>query len=306
MEKRVLVTGATGLVGQALIDALVNRSYSVNVLSRRTQHTDLPGVRFYGWDVSAGKVDADCMDGVGAIIHLAGENIAALPWSNKRKQAILESRTQTIALLYDLIQQKNMSQVKAVISASASGYYGDRGDEWMSEDKTPATGFLGQTCLEWERAVAKGRDLGIRTVSLRSGVVLSADGGIYRKFANFINKGIGAVPGTGKQWLPWIHIDDVVAMYIFALEHHGVQGAYNMAAPEPVTFAAFLHAIAKHLGKPMWLPNVPAFMLRAILGQMSEMLLDSTRVSAEKIRNSGFQFNYPELQGAVSAIRGKL
>ncbi|MGK6351243.1 TIGR01777 family oxidoreductase [Parapedobacter sp. DT-150] len=304
MNKRVLVTGASGLIGRALMPVLVERGYFVNALSRTKRVSDLSGVQFFEWDVSADQVDPACLDGVTAIIHLAGENIGALPWSNKRKQLILASRTEPIELLYRLLKQQAAPPVKAVISASATGYYNDRGDEWMTEDKPPANDFLGQTCAAWERAVSRGRDMGLRTVSLRSGVVLSAEGGIYRKFADLIKRGLGIVPGTGNQWMPWIHIDDVVSLYLFALEHNGIHGVYNMSAPEQISFSTFVRAIAKQQGRS-WLPKVPAFMLKTILGQMSELLLSSTRVSTEKIRNTGFQFSYPTFEGALEAIGRK-
>lgn len=302
MKERVLITGASGLVGRALVDALVGRGYSVNALSRQKRQTDLPNVRFYQWNVAEGEIDAACMDGVGSIVHLAGESIAALPWSNNRKRLILESRTQSIGLIYDVLRKRNREGVKTVVSASATGYYNDRGDEWMSEDKAPAADFLGQTCIAWERAVNRGGELGLRTVSLRSGVVLSGEGGVYDRFATLIKKGLGVVPGKGTQWMPWIHIDDAVAMYLFALEHQGIRGVYNMAAPDQITFSTFVHTIAAQQGKRLWLPRVPAFLLKAVLGQMSEMLLSSTRVSVEKIQNAGFTFTYPEIKGAIEAI----
>ncbi len=301
---RILLTGATGLVGGALMSALTNRGYAVNALSRKKQDSELPDpdVRFFQWDVVANKIDKACLDGVNAIIHLAGENIAALPWSNKRKRLIRDSRIQPILLLYDLLRQHTGHEVMTVVSASASGYYGDRGDEWMTEDKPAASDFLGQTCRDWELTVGKGRALGLRTVSLRSGVILSGRGGIFPKFAGFIRKGLGTVPGTGRQWIPWIHIEDAVAMYIFALEHNGIHGVYNMNAPAQVTFSQFVQSIAKKLKKPIWLPNIPQFLLKAVMGQMSEMLLSSTRMSAEKIQNAGFQFRYPEIKAAVESL----
>jgi len=299
---RILVTGATGLVGKALIPALVSRGYTVNALSRGERTSELPQVRFFQWDVAEKKVDQSCLDGVNAIIHLAGENIAALPWSNRRKQLLRESRIQSILLLYNLLRQHQRHDVMTVVSASASGYYGDRGDEWMTEDKPPATDFLGQTCRDWEHTVSKGKTLGLRAVSLRSGVILSTQGGIFPRFAGLIRKGVGTVPGSGRQWMPWIHLSDAVAMYIFALEHNGIHGVYNMAAPEPVTFSGFIRTLAEKLKKPLWLPNIPRFVLKAVMGQMSEMLVSSTRMSAEKIQNAGFQFRYPELKAAVESL----
>jgi len=299
---RILLTGATGLVGRALMAALTNRGYGVNALSRNKQHSMLPDVRFFQWDVFANNIDRGCLDGVTAVIHLAGENIAALPWSNKRKRLIRDSRIQSILLLYELIREQKEHGVAAIVSASASGYYGNRGNEWMTEDKPPAADFLGQTCGDWEHAVGEGRKLGLRTVSLRSGVVLSADGGIFPKFADFIKKGLGTVPGTGRQWMPWIHVTDAVTMYIFALEHNGIHGIYNMAAPADITFSQFVRTIAEELKKNLWLPNIPQFVLKAVMGQMSEMLLSSTRMSAEKIQNAGFQFRYPEIKAAIGSL----
>lgn len=299
---RILVTGATGLVGGVLVPALVSRGYAVNALSRYKRDSELPNVRFFQWDIAANNVDASCLDGVCAIIHLAGENIAALPWSNTRKRLLRDSRIRSILMLYDLLRQRKDHEVTTVVSASASGYYGDRGDEWITEDKPPASDFLGTTCKDWEHTVGEGRALGLRTVSLRSGVILSAQGGIFSKFAGFVKKGLGTVPGTGKQWVSWIHIADAVAMYIFALEHNGIHGVYNMAAPAQVTFSTFVRSIAETLKKPLWLPNIPQFLLKAVMGQMSEMLLGSTRMSAEKIQNAGFKFRYPEIKTAVASL----
>ncbi len=301
MEKRVLVTGASGLVGRTLIPALVARGHSVHALSRSETRHGQPGVTFFVWDVDTGHIDPRCLDGVGAIVHLAGENIAARPWSDRRKRALVESRTKSIALLYEVLEKRNHG-VQTVVSASASGYYEPNVDAWMSEDRPPADNFLGQTGYAWERAVAQGQRLGVRTVSMRSGVVLANEGGLYPKFAGMVKRGLGSAPGSGDQWLPWIHVDDAVAGYLFALEHHGVSGVYNMAAPGQVPFRQFLQAIAHHYGKPLWLPNIPRVLLKAMLGQLSELLVDGTRMSVEKLRNAGFRFKYPEIGGAVAAL----
>lgn len=305
MKKRVLITGASGLVGRKLVEALVNRNYQVNALTRNKQHTASPSVQFFEWDVSQGKIDPACIDGVEAIVHLAGENIAALPWSNRRKQAILESRTQSIAMIYELLREKKTHTIKTVVSASASGYYRDGGDELMTEDQPPAPGFLGQTCLKWEQAVRQGSELGLRCVSLRSGVVLSAQGGAYRKLATMAKNRMAAVLGTGNQWMPWVHVTDAVSMYMFALEHPGINGAYNLCAPDQVTFSTFTHQVAAYAGSSVWLPNIPAFFVKAVLGQMSEVLLNSTRMSAGKISDTGFEFQYPELDGALANLSRK-
>ncbi len=301
-KERILITGATGLVGRSLARALINRGYAINALSRDCHRTDLPGVQCFEWDVSAGTVDAACLEDVTVIVHLAGENIAALPWSNRRKQAIRESRTRSIQLLYDLIKTRQQQGVTAVVSASASGYYSDRGAEWMTEDKAPAKDFLGQSCRDWEQAVAQGGELGLRTVSLRSAAILSNQGGLFPRFAGFVKKGLGIVPGSGRQWMPWIHITDAVEAYIYAMEHSGLRGVYNLSAPEPATFADFVRTLAEVQRRPLWLPHIPRFVLKGVLGQMSEMLLSSTRMSAEKIQHAGFRFRYPNIRSAIEAL----
>jgi len=301
MNKRILMTGATGLIGQALTDALLEQGDEVHALSRISRRADRPGLRYFQWDVAAGRIDADCFDGVEAIVHLAGENIATKPWSSRRKQAILESRTQSIALLYRTLNDRPSHTVRTVISASASGYYADAGDEAMTEDRLPAPGFLGQTCAAWERAVSDGRELGLRTVSLRSGVILSDRDGFYAKLAALIRRGVAIIPGSGRQWLPWIHIDDAVAAYRYALEHNGMQGVYNMVAPGAVTFEAFIRELARRRGARIVI-HVPAIVLKTVLGQLSESLLTGARLSADKLRNAGFEFRYPHLHGALAAL----
>lgn len=303
---RVLVTGATGLVGTALIRALVHRGYHVHALSRNKRESGQPEVRFFQWDVPEGRLEEDCLEGVRAIIHLAGENIAALPWSNRRKKQLRDSRIQSILILYDALKRRGRQDVESVISASASGYYGDKGEEWLTEDKPAANDFLGQTCRDWEAAVQRGAGLGLRTVSLRSGVVLSPQGGIFPKVAGFVKKRLAMVPGTGRQWMPWIHLDDVVSMYLFALEHNGIHGVYNMTAPQPVRFASFVRTVADTVKHAVWLPHAPRFVLKAVMGEMSELLLSSTRMSAEKIQNAGFPFRYPTWEGAAKALSSSL
>lgn len=297
---KVLVTGASGMVGAKLIAILVEKGYLIHALSRKA-HPDTDKIKYFSWNVDQGKIDKQCIDGVDAIIHLAGENIGKKPWSKRVRTHILKSRTDSIALIYQLLANYP-HQVKHVISASGTGYYGNRREELLTEDRTPADDFLGQTCFAWELAVAKGRSYGLRTVSLRSGIILSKDQGALPKIAAPVRMGLGASLGNGKQYLPWIHVDDAVSMYVFALENQGVHGVYNMAAPETVTNKQFNQTLAKVLGKPLWLPPVPAFLLKSILGKMSETLLDSAKISPEKIVNAGFHFTYPTLKEALEAI----
>ncbi|MFC0317781.1 TIGR01777 family oxidoreductase [Olivibacter oleidegradans] len=298
--KRILITGASGMVGEHLTAALTKKGYIVHALVRKPQR-DSEQVKYFTWNVEEGIIDKTCIEEVDAIVHLAGENIGKRPWSKNVRTKILKSRTDSIGLIYKLLSTGN-HQVKQVVSASGTGYYGNKRDELLSEDRVPADDFLGQTCFAWEMAVAKGRSLGLRTVSLRCGVVFAKEGGALSKIAAPIKLGLGATLGSGKQYIPWIHIQDAVNMYIYALEHPGLQGVYNMVAPEPVTNKQLNQQIAKILGKPLWLPPVPAFVLKSIMGKMSELLLDSAKVSPDKILNAGFRFTYPTIETALKHI----
>lgn len=297
--QRILISGATGLIGKALIKALINKGYIVNALVRKPQ-ADTENIHYFTWNVEDGIIDKACIEDVDAIIHLAGTNISKKPWSRNVRSAILKSRTDSIALIYSLLASGN-HQVKTVVSASATGYYGNRAEELLTEEKPPADDFLGQTCLAWEQAVANGRSYGLRTVALRCGMVLTEEGGALPVLTKPISLGFGAPLGNGKQYIPWIHLADAAAMYIFALEHLGLNGAYNMVAPQIITNQQLNQEIAKKLGKPLWLPPIPAFILRGILGKMSAIVLDSTKVSAERIINAGFKFKYPTLREALTA-----
>ncbi|GAA4784620.1 TIGR01777 family oxidoreductase [Olivibacter ginsenosidimutans] len=302
-QHTVLITGASGMVGQALIRTLVEKGYRVHALVR-TSIPDTQHIRYFFWDVEKNIIDQTCIANVETIIHLAGAPIGKLPWSSNIRKQILNSRIDSLALVYKLLSTTE-HDLKTLISASATGYYGHRGNEWLTEDQAPADDFLGQTCLAWEQLVAQGKLYGLRTVSLRTGIVLAKDKGALPLIASSIKKGFGAALGTGNQYLPWIHLEDVVQAYLFALEHDDLQGAYNLTAPEAVTNKQFTKAIADLFQKPLWLPSIPAFLLRMVLGKMSELLLDSARISPQKIIQAGFQFKYSTLEAALHNILGK-
>jgi hypothetical protein len=300
-NKHILITGGSGLVGRLVTRELLNGGYSVTHLSRK------PGkdsrVKTYLWDVYKGHIDEHCLDGVGTILHLAGENIAGKRWTNKRKNEIIESRTKSIELIYQLIRSRP-NQVNTVISASATGYYSDRGDELLTEDSPPNNDFLARCCLEWENAADQGKALHLRIVKFRTGVVLIKDEGALPEMAKPIKLGVGASLGSGRQWIPWIHWRDAAKMYLYAIEKINLSGVYNMTAPGPVTNKQFTRALAKQLHRPAWPIRVPAFVFKLLLGEMSTLVLGSTRVSAEKIEKDGFVFKYPELSGALKDIYG--
>lgn len=297
--RKVLISGASGMVGSALAKHLTEKGHQVNALYRSGTIEKIPGVHYYLWDVQNGYIDVACLQGVDTIVHLAGTNIANLPWSNKVKASIVSSRTESISLIYDAIKKEKNQSIKHVISASATGYYNHRGNELMTESKKASLDFLGLACTAWENAVNKGSKLGLRTVILRSGLVLDSEEGALPKLAATAKLGLAAALGSGQQWTPWIHIADAIGIYSYAIEHEDMQGIYNMVAPQPIRNEQLIRAIAQRLDKPYWLPNVPAFLIRAVLGQMSQLLLSSTKVSAQKISRRGYQFQYPKIDQAL-------
>ncbi|WP_214072209.1 TIGR01777 family oxidoreductase [Mucilaginibacter sp. dw_454] len=300
MSKRILLTGGTGLIGRKLTDLLLGKGYQVNHLSR-TPGTN-PEVTTFIWDVTKNQIDENCINGVDTIIHLAGANVGDGRWTEKRKKEIIESRTKSIGLIYKLLKAKPQHTVKAVISASGISYYGDRADTLLTENSAPGTDFLANVSLQWEHAVDVGEGFGLRLVKFRTGIVLDAKGGALPVLAKPIQFGVGAPLGSGKQWVSWIHEEDVIDMYLYAIENENLSGDYNMVAPNPVTNKQLTKAIAKEIHRPLWLPRVPGFALELVLGEMSSMVLSSQKGSAQKIEEAGFKFKYPTLVWALKDI----
>jgi uncharacterized protein (TIGR01777 family) len=298
MDKHILITGGSGLVGKQLTKLLLQKGYTVSYLSRK--ENNIPQVKTYLWDIEQGKIDENCINGVDIIVHLAGAGIADKRWTDDRKKEISNSRTHSIRLIYDLLK-KHPNQVKKVISASATGYYSDRGDDLMTEASSPAADFLGKCCVAWEQAVDEGEALGLEILKFRTGVVLTDEGGALKQLALPIKFGFGAALGSGQQWIPWIHWQDTVEMYLFGIENT-LTGVYNMVAPNPVTNRKLTIAVAIQLNRPLWLPKVPAFALKLAFGEMSTVVLGSTKVSAEKIEKTGFQFKHPTIKEAIREI----
>ncbi|RYE23005.1 MAG: TIGR01777 family protein [Sphingobacteriales bacterium] len=298
MNKKILITGGTGLLGTQLTKLLLDKGYKVSHLSRGPGTN--PNVETYLWDIDKGVIDERAINGIDIIVHLAGAGIADERWTDERKKLIIDSRTKSIALVYDLLKKKN-HQVQKVVSASGIGYYSDRGDELMTEEYVPAHDFLGRCCIEWEAAVDEGKNLGLQVVKFRTGVVLDKNGGALPKLSLPVKFGVGAALGSGKQWTSWIHHDDVKAMYLYGIEHD-LEGAYNMVAPNPVTNDQLNKAVARQLHRPVWMPNVPAFALKLFLGEMSTLVLGSTKTSAQKIMDAGFIFKYTSADTALMDI----
>jgi len=301
MSKNILITGASGSVGKRLTRVLLEKGYQISALSRTPGQN--PAVKTFIWDVNRGIIDEHCIEGIDTIIHLAGAGIAEKRWTDARKKELIDSRTKSIGLIYDLLKTRE-HQITSVISAAAIGYYSDRGDELMTEDSTPNTDFMAHCCIEWEDAVDEGQKLGLRIVKFRTGVVLDKDSGALPTLAKPIKLYIGSPIGNGRQWIPWIHWQDVVDMYVYSIENTAVNGIYNMVAPNPATNAQLTQAVAKQFHKPLWAPNVPTFVLKLILGEMSTIVLGSTKVSAQKIEDAGFRFKFTEVSAALKEIYG--
>lgn len=299
MAKGVLITGGSGSVGKRLSALLLEKGYEVAHLSR--SKASLPNIKTYLWDIEKNEIDAECIDCVDVIVHLAGAGIADSRWTDERKKILIESRTKSIQLVYQLLKTNN-HQVKTVVSASASGFYSERGDALMKETDSPNNDFLGECSVLWESAVDEAINLGIRVVKFRTGVILEKDAGALPKIAAPIKFGFGAPLGDGKQWTSWIHIDDVAEMYLKGIEDEALQGAYNMSTPNPLTNKELTVAIAQKLNKPLWLPNVPAFILKLIFGEMSAVVLGSTKMDVQKIEQAGFKFKFPTIKSALDKI----
>ncbi len=290
-HNRILITGGQGLIGTCLSKKLRLKGYEVSILSR-SKH-NLQDISSYTWDTIEGNLHK-----FDTIVHLAGATIATR-WTVKNRRIITESRINTCEFLYKLINQLDQKP-NSFISASAVGFYGAQtSHRIMDESNLPAKDFLGTVCNEWEIATNKFKDLGMRTVSLRTGVVLSKNADVVKKLGGSIKLGLGTAFGSGKQYLPWIHIDDLCSMYLKAIEDQNMQGAFNAVAPEFITNKEFVASFSKALKKPYWLPNIPSFVLRSLLGEMSVLLLEGSKISADKIEATGFTYKYPQLEEAL-------
>ncbi|MEQ8362306.1 MAG: TIGR01777 family oxidoreductase [Cyclobacteriaceae bacterium] len=299
MHKNVLITGASGLVGTRLTSLLKQKDYQVSHLSRSSSKGPIPT---FVWDVQAGSIEDGAMNEVDTIVHLAGAGIADKRWSDSRKQEILESRTKSSELLYQTLKQSEHN-VKTFVSASAIGIYGDAGPEKIfAEEDQPADDFLADVVKQWEHSVTQLESLGIRVVKIRIGILLSEKGGALAEMIKPIKWGVGSPLGSGKQLMSWIHIDDACQIFIKAIEDKSMQGVYNAVAPTPTTNQGMTVAIAKALGKPLWAPNVPGFVLKLILGEMSDLVLKGSHVSAKKIQSTGFDFEHPDLDRALEDL----
>ncbi|MEM9672704.1 MAG: TIGR01777 family oxidoreductase [Bacteroidota bacterium] len=298
MNATVLITGGTGLVGTRLTQLLEEKGYTVTHLSRSVSGNEK--VKTYQWNIEQQKIDLEALTGVDYIIHLAGAGIADKRWTDQRKELILKSRTESSRLLRESIAKLDEHSIKAFVSASAVGYYGiDTRDAWMTEESPSRDGFAAEVTRQWEVAVDEISELNLRVVKIRIGIVLSEKGGALPKIMQPIKLGAGAPLGRGGQYMSWIHIDDLCRLFIFALEQSTMKGVYNGVAPHPATNQELTKKTADVLNKPLFLPNVPAFALKLLLGEMSQVVTGGNRVDNKKTEEAGFEFKYTELRPAL-------
>lgn len=295
MKKNVLITGGTGFVGKHLTDLLIESGFTVSILSRNKKQ-NISDIFYYTWNVEKQEIENEAVLNADFIIHLAGENIAAKRWSKKRKEEIVKSREESIQLIHSVLK-KNRKVPEAFISASAVGIYGAINGETVCTEETPvAADFLGSTCYKWEAAVDRVGSLGIRTVTIRTGLVLGKNDGFLNKLIPLFKWNLGAALGSGKQYMPWIHVDDLCRIYLLAITNPKMEGAFNAAINDTTTNSVFSKTLAKLFGHSVWLPNVPAFVLKIMMGEMSKIVLTGRRISSEKIENAGFQFEHNDLE----------
>ncbi len=304
MKKTVLITGGTGLIGRRLTAMLLERDYRVSYLSRSNEKT-YPDVSVYQWDIQKEAVDPRALDSMDYLIHLAGAGIADERWTVERKKVIVKSRTESIELLARIMKAQGQ-RPEAFVSSSAVGYYGaDTGDEKHTEQSPPGSDFLADVTVKWEEAADCVRELGVRTVKLRTGVVLSDKGGALPQIAAPARFGLGAPLGDGTQWMSWIHIDDMCRLYIEALEKESWEGVYNGVATPPVTNAELTKLISHVLDRPQWIPKVPEFALDLAFGEMAEVVLGSSYVENTRLRTTDFKYQFPDLEGSLRDLLSK-
>jgi hypothetical protein len=297
---RVLVSGSSGLVGRTLLPHLGAAGHEVVRLVRRPPPL---GPLEIAWDPAAGRLDSAALEGFDAAVHLSGESIAAGRWTEARRRVLRDSRILTTRLLAEALAHA-ARRPRVLVVASATGYYGGRGDAVLDESAPPGAGFLATLCRDWEAAAAPATEAGIRVVHLRTGVVLSGAGGALPALLPLFRLGLGGPLGSGRQFFPWIALDDLVRVVDFAIGDEALHGPVNATAPGEVTNAGFTRVLARVLRRPAFLP-APAFALRLVLGEFaSEGLLSSQRVVPRRLLDAGFAFRHPELDGALRHALG--
>lgn len=298
--KKIVLTGATGLIGRCLVREFFKLKYPVVAIVRNTPSAKLilpRQVEFVEWDFQSTDIELSLLENAYSVIHLAGAGVFAKRWSKSYKNEIYKSRVDSTKFLFDIFS-KLENKPESFICSSAVGYYGNRGDEILTEESIPGSDFLAKVCIDWEKEASKVTDLGIRWASIRTGIVLSKQGGALKKMLLPYKLFIGGPLGSGEQWFPWIHFKDIVGIYLFAVENKNCTGPINAAAPENVTMKEF----AKQLGKVLRRPSifsVPEFMLKIVVGEAASDIVSSQRIKSDKIIKLGYKFKFPTLREAL-------
>lgn len=297
---KILAAGANGFIGHALLLQLLREKHEILLLTRDPHKIQEPSVKTLGWDGKNLGGWAQKAQGVDAVINLSGQGIADKRWSAERKKELIDSRIHSTRALIEFL--RSCPRKPAVfVNASAVGFYGDVPDQEITENSPKGSGFLAEVCELWEKEAAKAETLGIRTVMLRTGIVLEKGGGALAKMLLPFKLFTGGPLGSGKQWMPWIHREDEINAILFILTHSNLSGPVNLTAPYPVTMKEFCFALGKVLRRPCWAP-VPGFMLRLLLGEMSELLLGGQRVVPKKLLDAGYVFRYSKCDDALKAL----
>ncbi|MBI3313969.1 MAG: TIGR01777 family protein [Candidatus Omnitrophica bacterium] len=298
---KIVVSGGTGFVGHALVQELSQKGHQIILLSRKpSNHPSQPSVISLVWDAKTLGTWADQINGADAVINLSGEPLVQKRWSKKQKEILVSSRIDSTRVLVDAIR-KASQRPRLLMNASAVGYYGPVESGTVTENFPKGKGFLEDTCEAWEKEALKAESLAVRVVCTRFGIVLEKDGGALAKMLPPFKFFIGGPLGSGRQWLPWIHRDDVIGAILFCIGNPNISGPANFTAPNPETMKDFCKALGKALGRPSWAP-VPAFVLKILLGEMSEVLLTGQKAVPEKLLRAGYAFRYPNLNEALASI----
>ncbi len=297
---KIVISGGTGLIGKILTARLASAGHSLIILTRGESRVESEKLRFLNWDPEKWQIPIQEMEGSDAIINLAGANINDQKWDEKYKRVLIDSRLFSTRCLIKACE-KMIAKPKCFINASAVGFYGDGGDRACVEDSPKGNGFLAELCSSWEREASRAQDLGIRTVIARFGIVLSKDGGALSEMLPVFKWGLGGKLGNGKQWMSWVHIDDVVKALDWFLNRDKISGIFNVTAPNPVTNKQFTRALGRALKRPAFM-FVPNFVLKKKLGEMSEVVLSGQKALPQKCMRYGFQFSFQSIDSALEAI----
>lgn len=304
---KVLLTGATGFIGKHLVKALLDEGHDLVVLSRhpeRVAHSLGIPLKAYAWQPERERPPAGALQGVDAVIHLAGEGVAEKRWSKEQKRKIYDSRVLGTRYLMQAITEMTGPKPAAVISASAIGYYGSRGDEVVTETSPAGTGFLAEVCADWENEITKHEKSGIRLARIRVGVVLGVEGGVLKKLLPLFKSGLAGPVGSGNQWMSWIHVQDLVHLFMEVLRNPNARGAFNGVAPFPVTNGEFSKSLGAAIHRPAFL-KAPAFALKLMLGEMSALVLEGQKVAPRAALDQGIHFRFPTVDSAFDDLLKK-